>query len=122
MIQNESLVKIVDNTWAKSWKVVRILKWSNAKFAYIWDKVVVAVKTAIPGWMIEKWEVVRWVIVRVKKEIWRKDWSYIRFEDNAIALIDKEWNPRWKRIFWPVARELREKWFRSLANMAEEII
>lgn len=122
MLQNESLVRIVDNTWAKLWKVIRIIKWSRARFAYLWDKVVLAVKEATPGWQISKWDVVRWVIVRTKKEVWRNDWTYIRFEDNAAAIIDKQWNPKWKRIFWPVGKELRDKWFKALANLAEEVI
>ncbi len=122
MIQNESKVKIIDNTWAKSWKVVRVLKWSFWWFAKIWDKVVVAVKSAAPNWQVSKGEVSWAVVVRTRKETRRSDWSYIRFEDNAVALIDKEWSPRWKRIFWPVAKELRSKWFRPVANIAEEVI
>ena len=123
MIQNESAVRIVDNTWAKTWKVIRVLKWSFPTYATVWDKVVIAVKSAVPGWQVSKWDVVRAVVVRTRKEIKRPDWSYIRFEDNAVALISKEWwDPRWKRIFWPVAKELRTKGFKSIANMAEEII
>lgn len=122
MIQNESKVKIIDNTWAKTWKVIRILKWSFTNFATVWDKVVIAVKTASPSWQVWKWEVSRAVVVRTRKEIRRPDWTYIRFEDNAVALIDKDWNPKWKRIFWPVAKELRLKWFRPVANIAEEVI
>lgn len=122
MIQNESAVKIVDNTWAKTWKVIRILKWSRARFASVWDKVVIAVKSAATGWQINKWDVAWAVVVRTRKEIWRKDWTYIRFGDNAVAIIDKEGMPKWKRIFGPVARELREKGFYKVATLAEEII
>ena len=122
MLQTESRVKIVDNTWAKTWLVIRVIKWSSAKFAYVWDKVVIAVKTASTWWQVSKWDVVRAVVVRTAKEIRRSDGTYIRFEDNAVAIIDKEWKPKWKRIFGPVAKELREKGFREVANMAEEII
>ncbi len=122
MIQQESKVIVADNSWAKTAKVIRVLKWSRTRFATVGDKVVVAIKTSSPTGQIDKWSVQRWVVVRVKKEIRREDGTYLRFEDNAIALIDKSWAPLWKRIFWPVARELRAKWFRSLATMAEEII
>lgn len=122
MIQNESIVNIADNTWAKVWKVIRIIKWSNAKFAYIWDIVVIAIVNADKWALLNKWDVAWAVIVRTRKENRRPDWTYIRFEDNAVAIIDKEKNAKWKRIFWPVAKELRNKWFRTLANLAEEII
>ena len=122
MIQNESKVIVADNTWAKTAKVIRVLDWSNNKSATIWNRVVLAVKSASPTWQIDKWDVVRWVVVRVRKEIKRNDWTYIRFQDNAVALIDDSWNPKGKRIFWPVARELREKWFKKVATLSEEII
>ncbi len=122
MIQNLSKVVIADNTGWKIWQVIRVLNWSNARFARVWDKVVIAVKKALPWGQLEEGDVVWAVVVRTKKEIKRKDWTYVRFSDNAVAIIDKEWNPRGKRIFWPVAREVREKGFRQVANMAEEII
>jgi large subunit ribosomal protein L14 len=122
MIQQESKVIVADNTWAKVAKVIRVLKWSRARFARIWDKVVVAIKTASASGQIDKWSVQWWVVVRVVKEIARKDGTYVRFSDNAIALIDKSWNPLGKRIFGPVAKEVRLKWFKSLATMAEEIV
>lgn len=122
MIQQESKVIVADNTWAKVAKVIRVLKWSRARFARIGDKVVVAIKSATASGQIDKWSVQRWVVVRVVKEIVRKDWTYIRFWDNAIALINKSWDPLGKRIFGPVAKEVREKWFKSLATMAEEIV
>ena len=122
MLQQESRLKVADNTGAKVAKVIRVLKWSRARFARIWDKVVVAIKTASASGQIDKWSVQWWVVVRVVKEIARKDGTYIRFLDNAIALIDKTWNPLGKRIFGPVAKEVRLKWFKSLATMAEEIV
>lgn len=122
MIGQESSVIVADNTWAKTAKVIRVLKWSSARFATVGDKVVVAVKTASASWTIEKGEVCRWVVVRVRKEVKRSDGTYIRFNDNAIALINKTHEPLGKRIFGPVARELREKGFKRLATMAEEIV
>jgi len=122
MIQNETLVRVVDNTGAKTAKVIRILKGSNAKYATVWDMVVVAIKSANAGGMVSKWDVSWAVVVRTRREIPRKDWTYLRFEDNAVALIEKNKNPKWKRIFGPVARELREKGFANVATMAEDII
>lgn len=122
MIQNESVVNVVDNTWAKLAKVIRVLKWSNGRFATIWDIVVVAILDAAKGWQYDKGDVAWGVVVRTRKENRRPDGTYVRFEDNAIAIIDKEKNPKWKRIFWPVAKELRTKGFRNIANLAEEII
>lgn len=122
MIQNESAVIVADNTWATRAKVIRIIKGSRPRFATVGDVVVVAIKSASPTGQIEKGSVQRWVVVRTRKEIGRKDGTYIRFHDNAIALINEDQEPKGKRIFGPVARELREKWFRTVANLAEEII
>ena len=122
MIQQESRVIVADNSGAKTAKVIRVLKWTNSKTAWIGDKVVVAIKTVLPSWSIEKWSVQRGVVVRVRKEISRKDWTYVRFSDNAIALINKTLDPIWKRIFWPVAWELRSMWFKKIATMAEEVV
>jgi len=122
MIWNESKVVIADNTWGKIGKVIRVKKSSNAKYATVGDIVVVAIKKALPGWQVEEGDVVWWVVVRTTREIRRKDWTSIRFADNAVALINKDLEPRGKRIFGPVAREVREKGFRQLANLAEEVI
>jgi len=122
MIQSESLVKIADNTWGKVAQVIRVLKWSTCNSATVWDRVVVAIKDAQKWWQVDKWDVSWAVVVRVRKEIKRNDWTYVRFEDNAVALINKDLTPRGKRIFWPVAKELREKGFRAIANLAEEVI
>ena len=122
MIWNESKVIIADNTWAKVWKVIRVKKWSNARYATVGDVVVIAVKKAVPGGQVEVGDVVWWVVIRTNREIRRKDWTRIRFGDNAVALINKDGEPRGKRIFGPVAREVREKGFRQLANLAEEVI
>ena len=122
MIQQESRVIITDNSGGRTWKVIRVLKWTKSKTAGVWDKVVIAVRTVNPSGQLEKGTVVRWVVVRVRKEVRRKDGTYIRFNDNAVAIISKTWDPVGKRIFGPVARELRERWFRRLATMAEEVV
>lgn len=126
MLKNESIVVVADNTWAKKAKIIRILKGSTGKTATVGDSVVVAIKSAMPTGSVKKWEVTRAVVVRVKKEIPRKDGTYIRFWDNAVILMTKndkwEMSPIWKRVFWPVARELRELWYRNITNMAEEVL
>lgn len=122
MIQNESLVTIIDNSGALKWKVIRVLKGSLGKSAIIWDKVVLAVKQAKPNGSVSSWDVVKWVVVRTKKETRRKDGSYIRFEDNAVVLIKDDLNPIGKRIFWPIAREVKERWYVQIAKLAEEVI
>lgn len=126
MLKNESVVVVADNTWAKKAKIIRILKGSAGKTATVGDSVVVAIKSAMPNGSVKKWEVTRAVVVRVRKEIPRKDGTYIRFWDNAIILMTKndkgDLSPIWKRIFWPVARELRELWYRNITNMAEEVL
>jgi len=122
MIQNETIVNIIDNTGALKWKVIRVLKGSLGKNATIWDKVVLAIKQARPDGAIAAWSVAKWVVVRTKKEIRRKDWSFIRFEDNAVVLIKDDLNPIWKRVFWPIAKEVREKWFAQVAKLAEDVI
>ncbi len=126
MLKNESVVVVADNTWAKKAKIIRILKGSAGKTATVGDSVVVAVKSAMPNGSVKKWEVTRAVVVRVRKEIPRKDGTYIRFWDNAVILMTKndkgEMSPTWKRVFWPVARELRELWYRNITNMAEEVL
>lgn len=126
MLKNESVVVVADNTWAKKAKIIRILKGSAGKTATVWDSVVVAVKSAMTNGSVKKWQVTRAVVVRVKKEIPRKDGSYIRFGDNAVILMTKndkwEMSPIGKRIFGPVAKELRELWYRNITNMAEEVL
>jgi large subunit ribosomal protein L14 len=126
MLMNESQVVICDNTGAKKWKVIRILKGSNWKKASIWDLVVIAIKEASPSSSVKKWDTSRALIVRVRKEIGRKDGTYVRFWDNAVVLMSKdakwELKPIWKRVFWPVAKELRLLGYRNITNMAEEVI
>ncbi len=126
MLQNESVVVVADNSWAKKAKIIRIIKSSMAKKAIIWDKVVVAIQEATPTWSVKKWQVVRAIVIRTKKETRRSDGSYIRFGDNAIVLLTKDakWNlsPIGKRVFGPVARELKDLWYKNITNMAEEVL
>lgn len=122
MIQNESLLAIIDNTWALKWKVIRVLKWHLGKSAWVWDRVVLAIKQVKPNGSIKTWDVLKAVIVRTNKEIRRKDWSFIKFEDNAAVLIKDDLSPVGKRIFWPIAKEVREKWFPKVAKLADDVI
>jgi len=122
MIQNESLVTIIDNTWALKAKVIRVLVGHLGKSATVWDKVVLAVKQSRPDASVKSWEVAKWVVVRIRKEIRRKDWSFLRFGDNAVVLIKDDNSPVGKRIFWPIAREVKEKGFLQVAKLAEEVI
>lgn len=126
MLKTESIVVVADNTWVKKAKIIRILKSSTAKTAIIGDRVVVAVQQVAPTSTIKKWDVSQAMIVRTRKEISRKDGTYLRFWDNAVILMSKdakgEIKPIGKRIFWPVAKELKELWYRNITNMAEEVI
>lgn len=126
MLKNESAVVIVDNTWAKRWKIFRILKWSNATTATVGDKVMIAIKDALPTSAIKKGTISQALIVRVAKEVSRKDGTYVRFGDNAVILLSKnekgETKPIGKRIFGPVARELRQMWYKNVTNMAEDVV
>lgn len=125
MLQVESSLIIADNTGAKVAQIFRIIKGSNATVAKVGDVVVVAIKDATPTAAVKKWEVSRAIIVRQKKELRRPDGTYIRFGDNAAVLLSKnekgEMAPIGKRVFGPVARELREK-YRVITNMAEDVI
>lgn len=126
MLKTESVVMVADNTDVKKVKIIRILKSSMARTATIADKVVVAVQEVAPTSTIKKWEVTQAMVVRTRKEITRKDWTYVRFWDNAVILMSKdakgEIKPIGKRIFWPVARELKDLWYRNITNMAEEVV
>ena len=122
MLQTESEVVIADNSWAKTGKVISVLKGSSGRKATIWDKVVIAIKSVSPSSSLKKGDVARAVIVRTRKGVTRKDWSLLRFNDNAVVLIDKDNGPVGNRIFGPVARELREVGFKDVATLAEEVI
>ena len=122
MIQQETVLRIADNSGAKKALCIRVLGGSKRRYARVGDIVVVTVKDAIPNANIRKGDVVKAVIVRTKKEIRRKDGSYIRFDENAAVIIDDKKEPRATRIFGPVARELREKYFMKIVSLAPEVL
>ncbi len=122
MIQQESRLKIADNTGAKEILCIRVLGGSKRRYASVGDIIVASVKQAAPGGSVKKGEVVRAVVVRTAKEVGRKDGSYIRFDDNAAVIIDDSKNPKGTRIFGPVARELREKRFMKIVSLAPEVL
>jgi large subunit ribosomal protein L14 len=122
MIQQESILRITDNTGAKSALCIRVLGGSKRRYAGIGDVIVATIKDAIPNAAIKKGEVVEAVVVRTVKETRRKDGSYIRFEDNAAVLINQQGEPRGTRIFGPVGRELREKKYMKIVSLAPEVL
>ena len=122
MIQQESRLKVADNTGAREILVIRVLGGSTRRFAGIGDTVVATVKEATPGGNVKAGEIVKAVIVRAKKETRRKDGSYIAFDENAAVLIRNDNEPRGTRIFGPVARELRDKKFMKIVSLAPEVI
>ncbi len=123
MIQNESRLRVADNTGAKEILVIRVLKGSNAKYGTVGDIIVGAVKQANPGGSVKKGDVVRAVVVRVAKEYGRPDGSTIKFDDNAaVILMQNQNNPRGTRIFGPVARELRDHDFMKIVSLAPEVL
>ncbi|HHM21083.1 MAG TPA: 50S ribosomal protein L14 [Bacteroidetes bacterium] len=121
MIQQESRLKVADNSGAKEVLCIRVLGGSGRRYASIGDVIVVTVKTASPGG-VKKGTVSKAVVVRTKKEIRRKDGSYIRFDDNACVLLSANDEPRGTRIFGPVARELREKDYMRIVSLAPEVL
>ncbi len=122
MIQEETNLAVADNSGAKKIRCIRVLGGSGRKYASIGDTIVVSVKSAIPNGQVKKGEVSRAVIVRTKKEIRRRDGSYIRFDENAAVLINNQNEPKGTRIFGPVARELREKQFMKIVSLAPEVL
>ncbi|HPC76392.1 MAG: 50S ribosomal protein L14 [Thermovirgaceae bacterium] len=122
MIQLRTVMKVADNSGAKKIMCIQVLGGSRKRYASVGDIVVASVREAIPNSNAGKGDVVRAVIVRTKKEIRRKDGSYVRFDDNAAVLIDNNGDPRGTRIFGPVARELREKRFMRIVSLAPEVV
>ncbi|MBU3928918.1 MAG: 50S ribosomal protein L14 [Bacteroidetes bacterium GWF2_41_31] len=122
MIQQESRMAVADNSGAKEVLCIRVLGGTNRRYASIGDKVVVAVKSAIPSGTIKKGAVSKAVVVRTKKEIRRNDGSYIRFDDNAVVLLNTAGEMMGTRIFGPVARELREKQYMKIVSLAPEVL
>ena len=122
MIQQESMVKVADNSGAKRALVIRVLGGTRRRYAGLGDTVIVAVKDALPNGTVKKSEVARAVVVRTVKETRRKDGSYIRFDENAVVIINEDGEPRATRIFGPVARELREKKYMKIVSLAPEVL
>ena len=122
MIQQESMVKVADNSGAKRALVIRVLGGTRRRYAGLGDLVIVAVKDALPNGTVKKSDVARAVVVRTVKETRRKDGSYIRFDENAVVIINEQGEPRATRIFGPVARELREKRFIKIVSLAPEVL
>ena len=122
MLQQESRVKVADNTGAKMLLTIRVLGGSGRRYAGLGDVIVATVKDAIPGGNVKKGEVVKAVIVRTKKETRRPDGSYIKFDENAAVILKNDGDPRGTRIFGPVGRELRDKKFMKIVSLAPEVI
>lgn len=122
MIQQETILKVADNSGAKKVLCIRVLGGSHRRYARVGDIIVVSVKDAIPNSNMRKGEVAKAVVVRSKKETRRRDGSYIRFDENAAVIIDDRKEPRATRIFGPVARELREKQFMKIISLAPEVL
>ena len=122
MMQQESMVKVADNSGAKTAQVIRVLGGTRRRYAGLGDVVIVAVKNALPNGTVKKSDVARAVVVRTAKETRRKDGSYIRFDENAVVIINEQGEPRATRIFGPVARELREKRYMKIVSLAPEVI
>ena len=122
MIQQETRLKVADNSGAKVVQCCNVLGGSKKRYASIGDIIVVSVKSSTPGGMVKKGEVARAVVVRVKKEVRRRDGSYIRFDDNAAVILNAQNEPKGTRIFGPVARELREGGYMKIISMAPEVL
>ncbi len=122
MIQQESRLNVADNSGAKEVLCIRVLGGTKRRYASVGDKIVVSVKSAVSSSSLKKGTVSTAVVVRTKKEVRRKDGSYIRFEDNAAVLLNEQSEPRGTRIFGPVARELREKQFMKIVSLAPEVL
>ncbi len=122
MIQQQSYMKVADNTGAKELMCIRVLGGTGRRYANIGDVVVATVKKAVPGGQVKKGEVVRAVIVRSRKGVKRADGSYIKFDENAAVIIKEDKNPSGTRIFGPVARELREKNYLKILSLAPEVL
>ena len=122
MIQQESFLKVADNTGAKEIKCIRVLGGSGRKYGSVGDVIVASVRKAAPGGTVKKGELVKAVIVRTAKGVHRADGTYVRFDENAAVLIRDDKNPRGTRIFGPVARELRDKDYMKILSLAPEVI
>ena len=122
MLQQESMVRIADNSGAKKALVIRVLGGSKRRYASVGDRIIVAVKDALPDGTVKKGDVAKAVVVRTTRNVRRKDGSYIRFDENAAVIINDAGDPRATRIFGPVGRELREKRFMRIISLAPEVL
>lgn len=122
MLQQESRLKVADNTGAREALVIRVLGGTRKRYASVGDKIVVAIKEATPSGNVKKGAVSKAVVVRTKKEVRRKDGSYIRFDDNACVLLNTQGEMRGTRVFGPVARELRDKEYMKIVSLAPEVL
>jgi len=122
MIQMRTILTVADNSGAKKVSCIRVLKRGNRKYASVGDVIISNVKEVIPGSTIKKGEVVRGVVVRTKSPVRREDGSYLRFDSNAVILVDAQNNPRGTRVFGPVARELRDRGFTKIISLAPEVV
>lgn len=122
MIQEETNLTVADNSGAKKIRCIRVLGGHGKKYATVGDLIVITVKSAIPNAPVKKGKVYKAVVVRTKKEVRRKDGSYIRFDDNAAVILNEKGEPRGTRIFGPVARELREKNYMRIVSLAPEVL
>jgi large subunit ribosomal protein L14 len=122
MIQQYSKLNVADNTGAKKVQCIKVLGGTRRRYGSLGDVIVVSVKSAVPGGSVKKGEVSKAVVVRTRKEVGREDGSYVRFDDNAVVLINEQNEPKGTRIFGPVARELREKQFMKIVSLAPEVL
>jgi large subunit ribosomal protein L14 len=122
MIQQESRLKVADNTGAKEILCIRVLGGSTRRYGGVGDVIVASIKSAAPGGSVQKGDVVRAVVVRTAKEVHRPDGSHIKFDENAAVILDQHKNPKGTRIFGPVARELREMGFMKIVSLAPEVL
>ena len=122
MVQQESRLKVADNTGAKEVLCIRVLGGTRRRYASLGDKIVVAIKSAMPAGSVKKGQVATAVVVRTKKEVRRQDGSYIRFDDNACVLLETTGQMKGTRVFGPVARELRDKQFMKIVSLAPEVL
>lgn len=122
MIQSYTRLKVADNTGAREIMCIKVLGGTRKRYARVGDIIVASVKVATPNGVVKKGEVVRAVVVRTAKEFGRPDGSYIRFDENAAVILDREKNPKGTRIFGPVARELREKGFMKIVSLSQEVL
>jgi len=122
MIQQQTILQVADNTGAKEAMCIKVLGSSKRRYAYIGDVIVVAIKKASPHGIVKKKTVERAVIIRMRKELKRKDGTIIRFDDNAVVIVSKDNEPKGTRVFGPVARELRERGFQKIISLAEDVL